>query len=675
MKINFLGDSITAGATLASVDEMYTNILCKKVGAIENNYGVCGTRIARQTKPSTEAKFDEDFLKRAEKLDTTADFTFVFGGTNDYGHGDASLGEIGDKTPYSFYGALNLLTEYLLTKFNNRKFCYVLPLPRYNENSPYGENGCKKSGYPLSAYRQAIKEVAEKHDVGVVDLSDAFPPPTKNTGDEFTADGLHPNKNGHKIIAERLYFYLNSKGVIMNEKISETKSERLIPDYDGLHRWEFYPADAEIEYMQCFDEGLDVAPYKRLFAEVQAMPRSEAQKIFGDALFTLIRSLKKREGYKYDEPSDYESIKSLRKPYPLTNVKPISEGDYDKVYGAWTGRVCGCMHGKPIEGIRTNILIPFLKETDNYPLKRYIYKKDFTDKTYEKYSGFLFKERVYADEIDCMPWDDDTNYVVLDQIIIEKYGKNFTAANVAEAWLDYQKKNAYCTAERVAFVNFVNGYKPPYSATYKNPYREWIGAQIRGDYYGYIFPGDPERAAEAAFKDASISHVKNGIYGEMFVAAALAVAACTDNMIEIIKGGLAYVPATSRFYEEVYSVVNMYEQGLAADEVFAYIHEKYDEYTGYGWCHTNSNAMIVAASLLFGNGDYGKSICLAVETGFDTDCNGATVGSIFGMAHGIKSIPEYWTKPINDKLETTVFGVGTVKISEKAKLTLEHIAK
>ena len=143
MKINFLGDSITAGATLASVDEMYTNILCKKVGAIENNYGVCGTRIARQTKPSAEAKFDEDFLKRAEKLDTTADFTFVFGGTNDYGHGDASLGEIGDKTPYSFYGALNLLTEYLLTKFNNRKFCYVLPLPRYNENSPYGETGAR----------------------------------------------------------------------------------------------------------------------------------------------------------------------------------------------------------------------------------------------------------------------------------------------------------------------------------------------------------------------------------------------------------------------------------------------------------------------------------------------------------------------------------------------------
>ncbi len=450
--------------------------------------------------------------------------------------------------------------------------------------------------------------------------------------------------------------------------------KQILPDYEGLHKWEYYPAEAENEYQQCLDEGLSVEPYKQLFTEVQKMPRSEAQKMFGDALFELTRSLEKREGYKYVEPSDYESIRSLRSPYPL-NIKPLKSGDYDKVYGAWMGRICGCMHGKPVECVRTNVFIPFLKETGNYPLKRYILRSDLTDEICEKYAAFPFKEKLYADEINCMPWDDDTNYVVLDQCIIEKYGKNFTAEDVSKAWTELQKKDSYCTAERVAFCNFIKGYKPPYSAMYKNPYREWIGAQIRGDYYGYIFPGNPEKAAEAAFKDASISHIKNGIYGEMFVAAALAIAACTDNMLEIIKGALAYVPATSRFYEDVYSVVNMYENGSKKDEVFAFIHEKYDEYTGYGWCHTNPNAMIVAASLLFGNGDYGKSICLAVETGFDTDCNGATVGSIFGMAHGIKAIPDYWTKPMNDTLETTIFGVGTVKISERATLTLKHISK
>ena len=105
------------------------------------------------------------------------------------------------------------------------------------------------------------------------------------------------------------------------------------------------------------------------------------------------------------------------------------------------------------------------------------------------------------------------------------------------------------------------------------------------------------------------------------------------------------------------------------------IHEKYDEHNAHDWCHTISNAMIVVAALLYGGGAFGKSICMAVETGFDTDCNGATVGSIIGMANGIESIPKYWTRPINDTLHTSIFGVGTVKISDRVRLTMKHIAE
>lgn len=83
--------------------------------------------------------------------------------------------------------------------------------------------------------------------------------------------------------------------------------------------------------------------------------------------------------------------------------------------------------------------------------------------------------------------------------------------------------------------------------------------------------------------------------------------------------------------------------------------------------------MIVVATLLYGNGDYGKSICMAVQAGFDTDCNGATVGSILGMANGIESISDCWTKPINDTLYTSIFSVDKVKISDRVKMTLKHI--
>lgn len=174
-------------------------------------------------------------------------------------------------------------------------------------------------------------------------------------------------------------------------------------------------------------------------------------------------------------------------------------------------------------------------------------------------------------------------------------------------------------------------------------------------------------------RDASISHIKNGIYGEMFVAAMLAVAACTDNIKDIILSGLAQIPHTSRLHEAITDVLKDYEHGISQKDCFAGIHHRYDEYTTYGWCHTISNAMVVVAALLYGNGDFGKSICMAVETGFDTDCNGATVGSILGMVKGIGGIDEVWTNPINDTLHTSIFGVGTTKISDRVKQTLAHI--
>ena len=302
----------------------------------------------------------------------------------------------------------------------------------------------------------------------------------------------------------------------------------------------------------------------------------------------------------------------------------------------------------------------------------YILHSDLNDDIIKKYK-FRFANRCYADTVDGMPVDDDTNYIVLSQKIIDTYGRDFNSYDVSRTWLNLQQKDAYCTAERVAFCNFVKGFEPPESAMYQNPYREWIGAQIRGDYFGYINPGDPQQAAEMAFRDAAISHIKNGIYGEMFVAAMLAVAACTDHVPDIIRGGLAQIPRTSRLYEAITDVLYGYENGVSQKDCFADIHNRYDEYTGHGWCHTIPNAMIVAASLLYGNADYGKSICMAVETGFDTDCNGATVGSVLGMARGIESIDPVWTAPINNTLHTSIFGVGTVKISDVVASTQKHI--
>ena len=459
-------------------------------------------------------------------------------------------------------------------------------------------------------------------------------------------------------------------GVSLRELALPAEEPEPLPTYDKIHEWEAYMNMLNVEYTQSLEEGLDVQPLKSLFDGAAALPRGPEKQAAADLIFRLIRKAKTVEGYPYVEPSDLATIRALRDDFALPKAckKPGSRALREKIRGAWYGRIAGCLLGKPIEGIRRDELARLMEETGNKPLSRY-----FTWKEVEPVKGH-FKYGLgpwsYPDVIANAPADDDTNYTVLSQRVIADYGRDFTPANMAAAWRRYQSINAYCTAERVAFRNFCNGFLPPQSAVYQNAYREWIGAQIRGDYFGYINPGDPETAADMAWRDACISHVKNGIYGEMFIAAALACAAVTDDMETVIRGGLHQIPATSRLYEAVTAIIDLWKQGADYDACMAKILERYDDRKAHDWCHTISNAMIVTAALLCGDGDYGRSICLAVQSGFDTDCNGATVGSIVGMLKGASAIGSEWTEPLHGKLDTAIFRVGTVRIEDAVNQTL-----
>ena len=448
------------------------------------------------------------------------------------------------------------------------------------------------------------------------------------------------------------------------------------PDYTMQHAWESYAAELNVEYRQSAEEGKDIQKYEELFSAAAKMEAGEEKDRIADVLFDLVTKAGLREGYQYNEPDDLPSIRALRSrdENPEKKELPAGEELYDKIYGAWLGRIAGCLLGKTVEGIRTNELHPLLKASGNFPMHRYILSTDVTDEI-AKNTKYPLRTRCYADKIEAMPVDDDTNYVVLAQVLVDQYGRDFSSEDVMRVWIDYQSKNAYCTAERVAYVNFVKGFRPPFSARYKNPYREWIGAQIRGDYFGYINPGNPEKAAEMAWRDASISHIKNGIYGEMFAAAMIAQAAVETDIEKILQAGLNEIPKTSRLYEAITEIISDYNKGMSREAAFAGIHARWNEHNAHDWCHTISNAEIVAAALLYGKGDLGASICMAVETGFDTDCNGATVGSILGIRNGAWSIDEKWTNPFKDLLDTSIFGVGRVKLCEMAKKTLGHIEK
>lgn len=452
------------------------------------------------------------------------------------------------------------------------------------------------------------------------------------------------------------------------EEMRETHT--LLPDFAGQHEWEAYSKNLELEYRQSVEEGRELSAYREVFSAVSMMPDSQEKDMISDILFRVAMNAPVQRDYPYDEPSGLEEIMALRAPCDIKQ-KPL-EGLEDKVRGAWLGRIIGCLLGKPIENIKTGELTTLLKESGNWPMHRYILSTDITEELCRRMT-FRLQGKCWADTVACAPVDDDTNYTVLAQLLIERYGRDFTPADVGAIWLASQPKDAYCTAERVAFRNLVNSYAPPDSAQYKNPYREWIGAQIRGDYFGYINPGQPEAAAEMAWRDASISHVKNGIYGEMFAAAMVSMAPVSHTAQDIILGGMGHIPSTSRLYKAIEALLNGYQKGIPCEQAFYHIHSQWDEYDPHHWCHTISNALVVAAALLYGRGDFGKSICLAVQTGFDTDCNGATVGSIVGMWKGAGNIGENWVKPLGGHLDTSIFGVGKVSVQALVERTLEHI--
>ena len=443
--------------------------------------------------------------------------------------------------------------------------------------------------------------------------------------------------------------------------------------------WLRYGKDIRVEYEQCLREGRDVAGYEGV---VNAFCSMDDEKMLKnepavEALGAAMAAEPIRADYPYEEPSDLPSILAASPSAaaaPVLPELPDDEALTDKLSGAWIGRIAGCLVGKPVEGWRRDLLWPVLKATDNFPMRRYIRACEFTPeliKEHNLWTGACFADNVHF----ASPVDDDTNYTTFALKLVTRYGRDFTPADVAEGWLGWIPAFATCTAERAAYRNIAAGLQPPETAVRKNPYREWIGAQIRGDLFGYINPGDPGTAAEMAFRDASISHVKNGIYGEMFIAAMIAAAAVESDIRTIVETGLAYVPARSRLTADVREILALYEAGKTAEELIAHIHTRFNEYSANDWCYTNSNAMIVTMALLCGGGDFGTSVCLAVQTGFDTDCNGATVGSVLGIRNGESGIDPYWYAPFEKRLYTSIEGYNLVEIADLAKATLALVKK
>lgn len=386
-------------------------------------------------------------------------------------------------------------------------------------------------------------------------------------------------------------------------------------------------------------------------------------------LHTLIRDDKNYSAPAH-EPSEFAEIiehsPASGAPLKVSAVDDIRAADC--ILGGWLGRAAGCLLGKPVERIQRQGIREVLSSNNSWPLTNYISELGIPEETRKKYTWNRHSGRESLREnIECMTEDDDLNYTMLNLHVLESFGVGFTTDQVLECWLSLLPVMETYTAERVAYVNALNGVRPPATAMLRNPYREWIGAQIRADMWGWVTPGNPMRAVELAWRDARLSHIGNGIYGEMFAAAAVAATFSAQSMTQVVETAVSFIPAESRLALAVRFALSLPQREPSWEGAVDRLYEKFGS---YHWVHSVNNAALVAAALLYGGGDYERSICNVVMGGWDTDSNGATVGSIVGTMHGASALPKKWTAPLQNRIRSSMKGFDNSSFTDLAERTV-----
>ena len=341
----------------------------------------------------------------------------------------------------------------------------------------------------------------------------------------------------------------------------------------------------------------------------------------------------------------------------------MTQVDRNRIEQAWRGRISGCMLGKPIERMSMrggfDNLQTFLNRVGALPLRDYV--------PFEEGAGL--HQPCCRGHITRSEPDDDIHYSVLSLLMLERHGAELTTADVARTWLNRLPIAFVFTAERSAYITLANemdmafafGGEPTFDLAKcsDNPYNDWIGAQIRTDVYGWVNPGNPDLAARLARADAQLSHRGAGVDGAVFVAACGAAIPVANNLTDAVHRATEELAT-----EEAIEAVRFGESLVGRDDAPAALHERYG---GLSPVHTLNNLALVVWALLSFESDYGAAIGEAVAAGWDTDCNGATVGGLWGLAG---DVPSAWTDPWNDTVGLSIAGMSEVSLAELVERTV-----
>ncbi len=323
--------------------------------------------------------------------------------------------------------------------------------------------------------------------------------------------------------------------------------------------------------------------------------------------------------------------------------------DYEqRVYAGWLGKCIGVRFGAPLENWTYEEIRDNLGELDGY------LRED---------AGRIFKP------------DDDTSLPMILIRAFEDYGvsPSLSADQIAQTWLNYigdQHGTLWwggygVSSEHTAYLNLAGGIPAPRSGSIAQngaALAEQIGGQIFSDIWGLVAPNNPALAADFAERASSVSHDGNGIYGGRFIAALVSAAFTEADPRRLLEIGLEHIPSNSEYARVITAMMDFH--GRAPHDwrqAFLYLKANfgYDRYPGV--VHIIPNAGVIALALLYGGGDFSRSLQIANMAGWDTDCNVGNVGAILGVAVGLEGIEARWREPINDLLITASI-IGTRNI-------------
>jgi hypothetical protein len=439
---------------------------------------------------------------------------------------------------------------------------------------------------------------------------------------------------------------------------------------------------ARAEAVQRRDEGCVVPE-----SLVRRLDRLDESGDGGDleAIVAALAGLERDAAFPHVQPDELEAIRAERPPGPRRLPMTLSDDELlDRFHGAWTGRATGCALGKPVEllgmfgdGQRNGraCIKARLTARGQWPLNDFFSGVKVSDG-----DAALICPRSWRENIAFLEADDDIHYSLIALLVLERCGAAFSWTDIADAWNEHLPFASICTAETQAILNYNlcsarlriarglgAGCTREFTRRHNNPYREWIGAQIRADVWGYACAGDPERAAALAWRDASWTHSANGIYAAMMTAAMVAAAFVEPDPRRLVEIGLSEIPRHCRLAQAVRSALSWLDK---CDDFEAFMDRHEQAFAAMHPTHAINNMLVVIMALHYGRGAVDPAITTAVMAGLDTDSNGATVGSVAGAIQGRLLQHGALQARLNDRIRPNLVGCEQLAMSDLAARTL-----